>query len=190
MRSITTSIRWATIGTAAVLAAAGCGGGAGGGPGGPASTTPLGGRPSTATPTPLMWPRPTVDPAVARWAKAWKRRIERPMQRASGRLAASIGPALGGSSSAAFALTPALNALSNCRLPLDLGLADTPADLAGARHRTLRACREIYVGTDRVIAGLNSQSGATADAGMARVRHGIAMLRRVDREVKRAARPR
>jgi hypothetical protein len=89
MTSITKSIRWATIGTAAVLVAAGCGGGAGGEPGGgPASTAPSSEKPSTATPTPLMWPRPTVDPAVAHWAKAWRRKIEQPMQRASGRLAA------------------------------------------------------------------------------------------------------
>jgi hypothetical protein len=158
VKTITTSIRWATVGTAAVLVAlaAGCGG---------------------------------VDPAVAHWAKAWKRKVERPMQRAAARLAASIGPALAGSASASFALTPALNTLSNCRLPLDVGLADTPSELAKARQQTIRVCRLIYV-TDKVIGGLNSLSSATANAGMARVRHGLAMLRRIGREVKRAAGPR
>lgn len=186
MKTITTCIRWATVGSAAALVAAGCGGGVGGAPGVSASTSPSGvTTKSTTTST-----TPAVDPAVAHWAKAWKRKVEQPMQRAATRLAANIGPALAGSSSASFAMTPALNALSNCRSPLDAGLADTPADLARARRETIRACRVIYVGTDRVVDGLNSLSGATADAGMARVRHGVAMLRGVGREVKRAARPR
>ena len=191
MGSARTSIRWATVGTAAVLvaAAAGCGGGVGGGPAVSASTTPAGTATSTTTPTPLMWPRPTVDPAVAHWAKAWKRRIELPMQRATARLAANVGPTLAGSSSAAYRLTPAFNALSNCRNPLDVGLGQTPPELAGARRQTIHACRLIYVGTDRVISGLNTLRGTTADAGIARVRHGVAMLRRIGNDVERAARP-
>ena len=112
-----------------------------------------------------------------------------PMGRATTRLAASIGPALAGSSAAAFRLTPALNALSNCRNRLDISLAQTPPELTTARRRTIHACRLIYVGTDRVIAGLNRLSSTTADAGIARVRHGVAMLRRIGHEVKRAARP-
>jgi hypothetical protein len=171
----------ATVGTAAVLVAvaAGCGGGVGGAPAVSANTTPGGTTSATTTST-----GPTVDPAIAHWAKAWKRKVERPMQRAAARLAASIGPALAGSASASFALTPALNTLSNCRLPLDVGLADTPSELAKARQQTIRVCRLIYVGTDKVIDGLNSLSSATANAGMARVRHGLAMLRRIGRQVK------
>jgi hypothetical protein len=186
-----TSIRWATIGTAAALVAAatGCGGGTEGGPAVSASTSPARTAPSTATPTPLMWPRPTVDPAVTHWAEAWKRRIELPMQRATTRLAANVRPALAGNSSAAYRLTPAFNALSNCRNPLDIGLALTPPEMAGPRKHTLRACRLIYVGTDGVISGLNTLSSTTADAGIARVRHGDAMLRQIGHEVKRAARP-
>jgi hypothetical protein len=189
--SARTSIRWATVGTVAALVAtaAGCGGGVGSGAGVSASTTPAGTGTSTTTPTPLMWPRPTVDPAVAHWAQAWKRKIALPMQRATTRLAANVGPALAGSSSAAYRLTPALNALSNCRNPLDIGLAQTPPELARARRQTIHACRLIYVGTDRVISGLNTLSATTADAGIERVRHGVAMLRRIGHEVRRAAQP-
>jgi hypothetical protein len=184
-----TSIRWATIGTAALVAAAtGCGGGTRAAAVS-ASTSPARTAPSTATPTPLMWPRPTVDPAVAHWAEAWKRRIELPMQRATTRLAANVRPALAGNSSAAYRLTPAFNALSNCRNPLDIGLALTPPEMARARKHTIRACRLIYVGTDGVISGLNTLSSTTADAGIARVRHGVATLRQIGHEVKRAARP-
>lgn len=182
-----TFIRWATVGSAVVLvvAAAGCGGGVGGGPGVSGSTTPAGTATSTATS-----PEPTVDPAVAHWAKAWRRKIEAPMERATTRLAANVGPELAGSSVAAYRMTPALNALSNCRNPLDLGLVQTPPELARARRQTIRACRVIYVGTDAVISGLNALNRTTADAGIARVRHGVAMLRRIGHEVKRAARPR
>jgi len=189
--SARTSIRWARVGaTAALVAAAvGCGGGAGGSPGVSASTAAAGAAASTATPTPLMWPRPSVDPAVAHWAKAWNRKIKIPMERATARLAANVGPELAGSSAAAYRMTPALNALSNCRNPLDMGLAQTPPELAKARRQTIHACRLIYVGTDAVIAGLNTLSSTAADAGMARVRHGVAMLRRIGREVRRAARP-
>ena len=91
------------------------------------------------------------------------------MQRATTRLAANVGPALAGSSSAAYRLTPAFNALSNCRNPLDIGLAQTPPELTRARRQTIHACRLIYVGTDRVISGLNTLSSTTADAGIARV---------------------
>jgi hypothetical protein len=136
-----------------------------------------------------MWPRPSVDPTGAHWAKAWRQKIEVPIERATTRLAANIGPALSGSSTAAFRLTPALNTLSNCRNPLDMKLARTPPELATARTRTVHACRVIYVGTDRVISGLNTLSATTADAGIARLRHGVAMLRRIGDEVKRAARP-
>jgi len=189
--SARTSIRWATVGTAAALvaAAAGCGGGVGSGAAVSAGTMAAGTGTSTTTPTPLMWPRPTVDPAVAHWAQAWKRKIALPMQRATTRLAASVGPALAGSSAAAYRLTPAFNTLSNCRNPLDIGLAQTPHELARARKQTIRACRLIYVGTDGVISGLNTLSSTTADAGIRRVRQGVAMLRRIGHEVKRAARP-
>lgn len=111
------------------------------------------------------------------------------MKRATASLAANVGPALAGSSAAAYRLTPAFNALSNCRNPLDIGLAETPPEMARARKQTVHACRLIYVGTDGVISGLNTLSSATADAGIARVRHGVAMLRRIGHEVKRAARP-
>jgi hypothetical protein len=190
--SARTSIRWATVGTVAALvaAAAGCGGGVGSGAAVSASTTAAGtGTSTTTTPTPLMWPRPTVDPAVAHWAKAWKHKISLPMQRATTRLAANVGPALAGSSAAAYRLTPAFNTLSNCRNPLDIGLAQTPPELARARRQTIHACRLIYIGTDVVISGLNTLSSTTADAGIARVRHGAAMLRRIGHEVRRAARP-
>jgi hypothetical protein len=188
--SARTSIRWATVGTAAalVVAGAGCGGGVGGGVGGgpavSASTTPSGTSTSATTST-----GPSVDPAVAHWAKAWRRKIELPMRRATTRLAANVGPALAGSSSAAYRLTPAFNALSNCRNPLDVGLAQTPPELARARRQTIHACRVIYVGTDGVISGLNTLSSTTADAGIARVRHGVAMLRRIGHDVRRAAQP-
>jgi hypothetical protein len=184
--SARTSIRWATVGTVAALvaAAAGCGGGVGSGAAVSASTVPA----ETTTPTTTST-EPRVDPAIAHWAKAWKRKIELPMQRATTRLAADVEPALAGSSSAAYRLTPAFNALSNCRNPLDIGLAQTPPELARARRQTIRACRLIYVGTDGVISGLNTLSGTTADAGIKRVRQGVAMLRRIGHEVKRAARP-
>ena len=78
------------------------------------------------------------------------------MQRATTQLAADVGPALAGSSAAAYRLTPAFNTLSNCRNPLDIGLAQTPPELARARKQTIRACRLIYVGTDGVISGLNT----------------------------------
>ncbi len=186
MGSARTSTRWATVGTAAALvaAAAGCGGGVGGGPVVSASTTPSVASTSATTTT-----RPTVDPAVAHWAKSWRRRIELPMQRATTRLAANVRPALAGSSSAAYRLTPAFNALSNCRNPLDIGLAQTPPELARARRQTIHAFRLIYVGTDRVISGLNTLSSTTANAGITRVRRGVAMLRRIGHDVRLAARP-
>jgi hypothetical protein len=172
--------RWAAIGTAVVLAGAGCGGGVGGG-GVPAPTS------AAVVTTPTGSTAPAVDPAVVHWANAWKRRIERPMRRAVTTLAANIDPAIAGSSSAAFRLTPALTALSNCRNPLDAGLAQTPPELVKERRRTLAACRAIYVATDRVVAGMNTQSAATADAGVTALRDGLDRLRRIGRELKRAA---
>jgi hypothetical protein len=96
---------------------------------------------------------------------------------------------MAGNSTAAYRLTRPLNALSNCRNPLDLGLAQTPPDLAVARRRTLGACREIFIGTSKFIAGLNSLSPAQGNAGLARIWDGVASLRRIAREVRRAAQP-
>lgn len=112
------------------------------------------------------------------------------MERATARLAASIDAALAGNATAGYRLTRPLDALSNCRNPLELGLAHTPPEMVAARRRTLSACREIFVGTNGFVAGLNSLSPARANAGIARIRHGVASLRRIAREVKRAAEPR
>ena len=179
------SRRWAAVG-AALLVCAGCGGaGVAGGAPAPKNTLP-----AASSATPPGSTGPTVDPAIAHWAKAWKRKIARPMRRATTTLAANLGPAVAGSSTAAFRLTPALNALTNCRNPLDLGLAQAPPELAKARRRTLAACRAIYLATDGVVAGLNAQSTSAAAAGLARVRKGVQRLRRIERELKQAATPR
>jgi len=184
----TTSIRWIAIATAVLaLAAAGCGDTAGTSVATSAHSEAAAGSSTTAT---LPAQASQADPAVAHWARAWKRKIEEPMERATVRLAASIDAALAGNATAGYRLTGPLNALSNCRNPLELGLVQTPSEMAAARRRTLSACREIFIGTNGVVAGLNSLSPARADAGIARIRHGVASLRRIARQVKRAAQPR
>ena len=182
----TTSIRWAAIAAAAVLAvvAAGCGGAIGTPAAAPADSEAAADSSGTGT----VQTR-AIDPAVAHWARAWKRKVEVPMERATARLAATIDAAIAGNSTAAYRLTHPLDVLSNCRNPLDLGLAQTPPELAAARRRTLSACRVIFVGTNEFVAGLNSLSPARANAGLARIWHGVASLRRTAHMVKRAAQP-
>ena len=186
----TTSNRWAAVASAAAvlaMAAAGCGDAAG-----TSAATSAGPRSAadSSTVTTTVQTQPTIDPAVAVWARAWKRKVEAPMERATARLAASIDAALAGNSTAAYRLTRPLDALSNCRNPLEMGgLAQTPPELVTARRRTLSACREIFIGTNGFVAGLNSLSPTRANAGIARIWHGVASLRRIAHEVKRATQP-
>jgi hypothetical protein len=186
----TTSIRWAAIAAAAVLATAAAACGSAAGPSPASSAEPRIAAGGERVTTSAQTQEPATDPAVAHWARAWRRKIEAPMERAAARLAASIDTALAGNSTAAYRLTRPLTALSNCRNPLEMGLARTPPDLAAARRRTLNACREIFVGTNQFVAGLNSLSTARANAGIGRIRHGVASLRRIARVVRRAAQPR
>jgi hypothetical protein len=164
---------------ATVAAATGCGGGVGGA----AGQTPQR-MTSAVTKAP-----PGVDPEVAQWARKWKHRIAEPMRRAAATLTADAESAAIGDSRATYRLTPALNALSNCRNPLDVGLAQPPETLIRARKLTLAACRAFFVGTDTVVDGLNAQSTTTTRRGVRRVRHGLVLLRSAEHAVARAVRP-
>jgi hypothetical protein len=170
----------------AVIAAAGCGGAAAGGGSATTSSASSGQVTDSAQATEAP---PHVDPAVARWARRWKHKVGQPTRRAVARLAANARPAAAGDVGASYRLTAALNVLSNCRLPLETSMADTPLELQRARKMTKAACRIIYVGTDQVIQGMNAQSPTMATAAVQRVRQGLALLMRAGHEVDRAATP-
>jgi hypothetical protein len=170
----------------AALAAAGCGGAAAGGSSSITSSASSGHATDStqATQTALQ-----LDPAVAQWAHKWKHKVGQPTRQAVARLAANARTAAAGDAGASYRLSSALNVLLNCRLPLETGLAATPEEMQQARKMTKAACRMIYVGTDRVVQGLNAQSPAMATAGVQRVRQGLALLMRAGHEVDRAATP-
>ncbi|HEX5260012.1 MAG TPA: hypothetical protein VFW18_00945 [Gaiellales bacterium] len=172
----------------AAPAAAGCGGSAAGGASTTTSSPASSEREVDSTQTTQAAPQ--VDPAVARWARKWKHKVGKPTRWAAARLATNAPLAVAGSSAAYYRLTAAFNVLSNCRLPLETSMAATPQDMQQARKMTKAACRMIYVGTDRVIQGLNAQSAAGVGAGIQRVRQGLALLMRAGHEVDRAATPR
>ena len=130
-----------------------------------------------------------LDPAVAQWAHKWKHKVGKPTRRAVARLATNAPLAVAGSSAAYYRLTAAFNVLSNCRLPLETSMAATPEEMQQARKMTKAACRMIYVGTDRVIQGLNAQNATVVRAGVGSVRQGVALLMRAGHEVDRAATP-
>jgi hypothetical protein len=128
-----------------------------------------------------------VDRAVVRWKKRWGIKIQAPMRHAASILDANAILAVNGDAAASYRLTAAFNALSNCRNPLELPpLSPTPSVLRKARSLTLAACREFYVGVNRVIEGLNTGSSTTAQAGVARVHDGERTLKRAARLVKMA----
>ncbi len=171
----------------AAFAAAGCGGAAAGGSS--AITSAPASSEGAADSTQTTQAAPQVDPAVAKWARKWKHKVGKPTRWAAARLATNAPLAVAGSSAAYYRLTAAFNVLSNCRLPLETSMAATPQDMQQARKMTKAACRMIYVGTDRVIQGLNAQSATVVSAGVQRVRHGLAFLMRAGHEVDRAATP-
>jgi hypothetical protein len=168
----------------AALAAAGCGGAAAGGSSATTSSASSAHATTQTTQTTLQ-----LDPAVAQWAHKWKHKVGKPTRRAVARLATNAPLAVAGSSAAYYRLTAAFNVLSNCRLPLETSMAATPEEMQQARKMTKAACRMIYVGTDRVIQGLNAQNATVVRAGVGSVRQGVALLMRAGHEVDRAATP-
>jgi hypothetical protein len=170
----------------AAVAAAGCGGAAAGGSSATTSSAP---SEHPTDPTQTTQTTLQLDPAVAQWARKWKHKVGKPTRQAVARLATNAPLAVAGSSAAYYRLTAAFNVLSNCRLPLETSMAATPAEMQRARKMTKAACRMIYVGTDRVIQGLNAQSATEVSAGVHRVRQGLALLMRAGHEVDRAATP-
>jgi hypothetical protein len=168
----------------AALAAAGCGGAAAGGSSATTSSASSAHATTQTTQTTLQ-----LDPAVAQWAHKWKHKVGKPTRRAVARLATNAPLAVAGSSAAYYRLTAAFNVLSNCRLPLETSMAATPEEMQQARKMTKAACRMIYVGTDRVIQGLNAQNATVVRAGVGSVRQGLALLMRAGHEVDRAATP-
>ena len=168
------------------LAVTGCGGAAAGGD---ETTRSSASSQHVATSTETTQTTPQTDPAVAKWARQWKHQVGKPARHAVARLAANAPLAVAGNTTASYRLTAAFNVLSNCRLPLETGMADTPPELLDARKATKAACRVIYVGTDRVIQGLNTQSSSTVAAGVQQVRQGLALLMRAGHQVDQAATP-
>ena len=170
------------------LPLAGCGGGSGNAASSGSSND--GSATTQKTPTTAQsttTPAPTVDSAVVRWKTRWGMKIQRPMRRAASILEANAMLAVNGDSAASYRLTAAFDALSNCRTPLELPpLSPTPGVLGKARKVTLVACREFFVGVNGVIEGLNTDSSATAQAGVSRVREGERTLRQAARLVKSA----
>jgi hypothetical protein len=171
----------------AALAAAGCGGAAAGGSS--ATTSSASSAHATTQTTQTTQTTLQLDPAVAQWAHKWKHKVGKPTRRAVARLATNAPLAVAGSSAAYYRLTAAFNVLSNCRLPLETSMAATPEEMQQARKMTKAACRMIYVGTDRVIQGLNAQNATVVRAGVGSVRQGLALLMRAGHEVDRAATP-
>lgn len=130
---------------------------------------------------------PVRDPAIVAWKRRWLSKIGMPMRHAAATLEANATAAVNGDSLAMYRLTPAFNRLSNCRLPLDMPpLSHAARGLGHARSETLAACRELYVAVDSVISGLNAQSTAEVEAGVARVKHAEAHLHRVALVVTKA----
>jgi hypothetical protein len=170
-----------------VIALVGCGGGTGSGASSPGESSNTGSTQTTTESTTTTTTTPTVDRAVVRWKKRWGLKIQAPISRAASILDANAILAVNGDAAASYRLTAAFNTLSNCRNPLELPpLSPTPSVLREARKLTLAACREIYVGVDGVIAGLNTGSSSAAQAGLARVHDGERTLKRSARLVKAA----
>lgn len=170
----------------AVVAVAGCGGAAAGGS---SATTSSASSEHATDSTQTTQTTLQLDPAVAQWAHKWKHKVGKPTRWAAARLATNAPLAVAGSSAAYYRLTAAFNVLSNCRLPLETSMAATPEEMQQARKMTKAACRMIYVGTDRVIQGLNVQSATVVSAGVHGVRQGLALLMRAGHEVDRVATP-
>jgi hypothetical protein len=178
----------ATVLVLAALAAAGCGGAAADGSSEGTSSASSERGDSTQT-TQTTQAAPQLDPAVAKWARQWRHKVGKPTRWAVARLATNAPLAAAGNSAAYYRLTAPFNVLSNCRLPLETSMVDTPDEMQQARKMTKAACRAIYVGTDRVIQGLNAQSATAVSAALQRVRQGLSLLMRAGHEVDRAATP-
>jgi hypothetical protein len=171
-----------------VIVLVGCTGRAGSGASSPnTGSTQTTTESTTTTSTSTTTTTPTVDRAVVRWKKRWGMKIQAPIRHAASILDANAILALSGDAAANYRLTAAFNTLSNCRNPLELPpLSPTPSVLRKARKLTLAACREIYVGVDGVIEGLNTGSSSAAQAGLARVHDGERTLKHAARLVRSA----
>ena len=169
-----------------VVPLAGCGGAESGGAGA-STTTPISIPSSSAESVGTTASTPAIDPGIVHWKRRWAIKIGSPVGYAAKVLAANAVPAATGDAAASFKLTNAFNKLSNCRNPLDFPpLVNTPGVLLTARKLTLSACRSFYIGTNKVIDGMNAMNTTTVTAGIDIIKQGEKTLKRAAAAVKAA----
>ena len=148
---------------------------------------------STEEETTTMETGPSPD--VVAWVRTWRRKVDKPMRKEARIFLANAESAAHGSSSADFRVSSTYDKLSNCRLPLDTRLSNTPSELTAARRSSLEACRLAYVGVNTYIKGWNKfseqgyaseESEALVGAGISRVKKALKNLRKAERIVARA----
>ena len=117
------------------------------------------------------------------------------MRKAARIFLANAEPAAHGSSSADFRVSSTYDRLSNCRIPLDTRLSQTPSELSAARRLSLKACKLAYAGVDKYIKGWNkfSYQGYASEGserfvavGVARVKKALKTLRQAERVTAKA----
>ena len=169
-----------------VVPLAGCGD-AGSQATGASTTTPISIPSSSVESAGTTASTPTIDPDIIHWKRRWTIKIGSPVGYAAKVLAANAVAAVTGDATASFKLTNAFNKLSNCRNPLDFPpLVNTPGVLLTARRLTLSACRSFYVGTNKVIDGMNAMNTTTVTAGIDIIKHGEQTLKHAAAAVKAA----
>lgn len=130
------------------------------------------------------------SPEVVTWARTWRRKMYAPTLRAGTTFVANASAAVEGNSRADFRVSNQLTRLSNCRLPLEIDLRETPGELQPARRLSRQACRFAFIGVDRFIEGWNQtnfQGGPSAET-QAQVRKGIALVKKALKLLNRAER--
>lgn len=112
------------------------------------------------------------------------------MRKAARVFLANAVAAAHGSSSADFRVSSTYNRLSNCQIPLETKLPQTPSELGAARTLTLKACRYAYVGVNKYIKGWNkfSLQGYASEESERPVRAGIALVKKAVKSLRRAER--
>jgi hypothetical protein len=135
-------------------------------------------------------------PEVVAWAKTWRWKFAARLRTAATKFVKKAPSARLPGTAADFALTALVNRLSNCRLPLDTRLSQTPPELRRVRRLSLEACRSAFVGVQKFISGQNkasyagyvtSESQALENEGISRVKKSVKLLKKAEKAVARIA---
>jgi hypothetical protein len=130
---------------------------------------------------------PAPSPEVVAWADAWRRMFDSPLRKASRTFLANAAAAVAGNGGAAFLVQAQLDKLSNCRLPLETELQETPSELSSARILSRHACRSAFVGVEKFIRGWNKTNlEGSSEESRALVRQGIELVKKAQKLLAKA----